>query len=159
MKLLKSNKVQAVHGLMIGLNDVISRNMEQATVFADLTLYKGDIALFLKKQGGTDGPVVIVNVGREAGELRVSYFQYQSIINGDYDPFGLKKLTEKYISVEYHHKGFVPNEGFDYPKKMEELAQLIVHFFVTGMLPDDPQMDQQFPTLAKTIVMYDDVKR
>lgn len=160
MKLIKSSKTQAFHGLMIALNEVISRNTESATVFSDFTLYQGDIALCLKKQGETDGPAVLVNVGREADELKVSYFGHQSIISGDYDPFGIRKLKgETYVSVQYNHKGFTPHEGFDYPKKMEELAALIVHFFVTGALPDDPQMDQQFPTLAPTIVMYDEVKR
>lgn len=160
MKLIKSNKLQAFHGLLIALNEVIARNVDPIQVLTDLTMYKRDIALCVRKQGEPDGAVVFVNAGAEADEISVTYFQHNSMVTNDYDPFGIKKAAgDKAISMEYYHKGFSPYDGFDYPKKMDELANMIVHFIGANALPDDEQLKEHFPTLAPTIVMYDIPKR
>lgn len=160
MKLIRSNKVQAFHALLLALNEVVSRNTDPIQVVTDFTMYKHDIALCLRKQGEVDGPVVFVNADREADELCVTYFEHNSMVTNDYDRYGLKKAQgDKAISMEYHHKGFLPADGFDYPKKMHELADMIVHFIGVKALPDDEQLKEHFPTLAPTVVMYDTPKR
>lgn len=153
MKLVKSNKAQTFHGLMIALNNVISLNTEPYPVLVDFTLYQGDIGLIVKKESESDGATVLIGTGPQEGDLRVAYFSNQTMVNGTFDPFGLKAAKgEGGFKREHKHKGFVPDEGFDYPKKMEELASVIVHFLVTGNLPDEAQLQEHFLTLARTIV-------
>lgn len=152
MKLVKSNKAQSYHALMLALNDIISRNTEPFKVAIDYTLYRSEIGLFLKKENDSESPVVLVITGQQEGELRVTYYGHQNMVNGMYDRLGLKRAPgENSLSMEYLHEGFIPGSGFDYPKKMQELAGMIVHFFVTGVLPDEAQLHEHFSTLAKTI--------
>lgn len=160
MKLVNSNKARTYTALITALTNVIALNTEPLQVFIDYTIYRDDIAIYLRPQHIEDPRLVMIVVGKNAGDVAVTYFSHQSIHRGDFNFLNIAhQRTEEGFIQEYKHNGFLTEDPtFHFSQKVEELAMVIVHFIVNGSVPDVALMKEHFPHLAESVVSHETPK-